>query len=277
MQESKLFSSVSEKEISRALIREYHQHLDDAIESDVAIVGAGPAGLVSGRKLAKAGFKVTIIERNNYLGGGMWIGGYLMNKVTLRDPANKILDELNIPYKEYQKGLYIADSPYFASGLIRGACEAGVKFLNTTIVEDVFIKNKKIAGLVINSTPVTMLPKLITCLDPIIMEAKMVIDATGHDAVICRLLEKRNLLQNKGMGPLWIEGSEQSIVERTKEIFPNLVIAGMSVSEHTGVPRMGPTFGGMLLSGEKAGDLVIEMLQNKQNTERKSNFIEENI
>lgn len=260
-----MFSPIQEKDISRALIREYHQHLDDAIESDVAIVGAGPAGLISGRKIAKAGFKVTIIERNNYLGGGMWIGGYLMNKVTFRDPSNKLLDELHIPYKEYKKGLYIADSPYFASGLIRGACEAGVKFLNTTIVEDIFIKNKKLTGLVINSTPVTMLPKLITCLDPIILESKIVIDASGHDAIICRLLEKRNLLQNKGMGPLWVEGSEQTILERTKEIFPNLIIAGMSVSEHTGTPRMGPTFGGMLLSGEKAGTLVIDMLKNLPN------------
>jgi hypothetical protein len=30
----------------------------------------------------------------------MWIGGYLMNKVTFRAPANRIVDELNIPYKE---------------------------------------------------------------------------------------------------------------------------------------------------------------------------------
>lgn len=253
--------TIQEKDVSRALIRAYHKHLDEAVESDVIIAGAGPAGLVSGRKLAKAGYKVVIVERNNYLGGGMWIGGYLMNKVTLRAPANRILDALNIPYEECQKGLYVADSPFFASGLIRGACEAGVKFLNTTFVEDVVIKDRKMTGVVINSTPITMMPKLITCLDPIIIESKLVIDATGHDAVICKLLEKRNLLANKGMGPLWIEGSEQSIVERTREIFPNLIIAGMSVSEHTGVPRMGPTFGGMLLSGDVAADCAISLLE----------------
>ncbi len=261
-----MFSKIDEKTISRAIIHEYFQHLDDAVESDVLIAGAGPAGLVSGRILANAGYRVTIIERNNYLGGGMWIGGYLMNKVTFRAPANRILDELNIPYKTVQPGLYVADSPYFASGLIRGACEAGVKFLNMTIVEDVMIKNKQLTGLVINWTPVTTLPKLITCLDPIIIEGKITIDATGHDAKICRLLEKRNLLKTLGMGPLWIEGSEQAIVERTKQVFPNLVIAGMAVSEKEGVPRMGPTFGGMLLSGEKAGHEVLKLLKQLEDT-----------
>ena len=269
-----MFHSISEKDVTRALIREYHQHLDDAVESDVVIAGAGPAGLVSGRKLAQAGYNVTIIERNNYLGGGMWIGGYLMNKVTFRAPANRILDELDIPYKEYQPGLFVADSPYFASGLIRGACEAGVKFLNTTFVEDIVIKNKAITGVVINSTPITMLPKLITCLDPIIIESKIVIDATGHDACICRLLEKRNLLSNSGMGALWIEGSEEAIVNRTQEIFPNLYIAGMSVSEQTGVPRMGPTFGGMLLSGERVAELVSQRLSKSTDTTGKTQQLE---
>lgn len=256
-----MFAAIDEKTISRSIVNEYHEQLHKAIDSDVIIAGAGPAGLVSGRMLALQGYNVTLIERNNYLGGGMWIGGYLMNKITLRSPANTVLDELNIPYRTPQPGLHVADASFFASGLIRGACEAGVAFLNMTIIEDVVVKDKKLTGLVINSTPVTMLPKFITCLDPIIIEGKIIIDATGHDAVICRLLGKRKLLQPQGMGPLWIESSEQSIVAHTKEIFPNLVVAGMAVSENFGLPRMGPTFGGMLLSGVEAGKAVLSLLK----------------
>ncbi len=255
-----MFAKIAEKNISRAIITEYHKHLYEAIESDIVIAGAGPAGLVAGRLLAKKNYKVTIVERNNFLGGGMWIGGYLMNKITLRSPAEKFLQELDIPYKEIEPGLFVADSPDFASGLIKGACDAGVKFLNMTIIEDVMIKNKELTGLVINWTAVTTLPKLITCLDPIIIESKLAIDATGHSAAICRLLNKRNLLDTQGMGPLWIENSEKSIVAHTKEIFPNLIVAGMAVSEKFGLPRMGPTFGGMLLSGEQAATVAIEIL-----------------
>lgn len=43
-----MFSAMSEKNITRAIINEYHQHLYDAIDSDVIIAGAGPSGLVAG-------------------------------------------------------------------------------------------------------------------------------------------------------------------------------------------------------------------------------------
>lgn len=256
-----MFSPVEEKNISRALIGEYYDQFIEATDSDVLIIGSGPSGLVAGRLLAQAGYRVVIIERNNYLGGGMWIGGFLMNKATMRSPADKMLKELNIPHKEMTEGLFVCDTAFFASRLIHSACEAGVKILSMTIVEDVIVKHKKVCGLVINSTPVTMLPKMITCLDPILLESRLVIDASGHDSVAVRLLSKRGLLTIKGMGALDVEVSEDSLVEKTGNLFPGLYIAGMSVSETYGLPRMGPTFGAMLLSGEKAANLAIQELQ----------------
>ncbi len=256
-----MFSPIEEKNISKALISEYYDQFIEATDSDVLIIGSGPSGLVAGRLLSQAGYRVVIIERNNYLGGGMWIGGFLMNKATMRSPSDKMLKELNIPHKEISNGLYVCDTAFFASRLIHSACEAGVKILSMTIVEDVIVKNKKVCGLVINSTPVTMLPKMITCLDPILLESKIVIDASGHDSVAVRLLSKRGLLTIKGMGALDVEVSEDLLVEKTGNLFPGLFIAGMSVSETYGLPRMGPTFGAMLLSGEKAARLVTKELQ----------------
>lgn len=256
-----MFYPVDEKDITRAIIAEYYQQLDKAADCDVLIIGSGPAGLVAGRILSEQGHQVVIIERNNYLGGGMWIGGFLMNKASMRAPANKMLEALEIPHKQVKEGLFVADTAAFASRLIHSACAAGVTFLSMTIVEDIILKKSKIEGLVINSTPVTMLPKMITCLDPILLQSKLVIDASGHDAIAVKLLAKRGLTSIKGMGALAVEASEDSIVEHTSCVYPGLYVAGMSVSEKFGLPRMGPTFGAMLLSGEKVAHLVDEELK----------------
>ncbi|HON77179.1 MAG TPA: ribose 1,5-bisphosphate isomerase, partial [Spirochaetota bacterium] len=46
-------------------------------------------------------------------------------------------------------------------------------------------------------------------------------------------------------------------IENTREICPNVYVAGMSANAAFGGPRMGPIFGGMLLSGKKAAELII--------------------
>ena len=253
---NKIFADVKEVEITKAIANEFHSVLIDRVESDVIIIGAGPAGLTAGRELSTMGFKVLIIEQNNYLGGGYWLGGYMMNPVTVREPAQKIWDELGIPYKKVSEGLYLTPGPHAVSKLIAGACDSGVKFLNLTKFDDLVLKKGRVSGVVVNWMPVSALPRNITCVDPIAFESKMVIDASGHDSVAVKRLVDRNLVEWKGMNPMWVENGEEHVVEKTGEIFPGLVIAGMSVTETHGLARMGPTFGSMLFSGKKAAEVT---------------------
>jgi len=257
-----MFQPVDEKDVTRAIVGAFLRQFEEYAESDVIIVGGGPSGLIAGRDLAAAGKKVLIVERNNYIGGGFWIGGYLMNKVTLRAPADELLRELGIPYEEAKPGLLVADGPHACSKLIAAACDAGVKFANMTIFDDVVLREgNRVAGAVVNWTPVTALPREITCVDPIALESRIVIDATGHDACVVKKMEERGLIKTVGFGGMWVERSEDLLVEHTGKVLPGLIVCGMAVSTVYGLPRMGPTFGGMLLSGQRAAKAAIEELE----------------
>ena len=256
------FKPVGEKEISSAIVAEFAAQFQEYVESDCIIVGGGPSGLMAGRNLARKGKKVLIIERNNYIGGGFWIGGYLMNKVTIRRPGERILDELGIPYKAVSENLLVADGPHACSKLIASTCDAGAKFANLSIFEDVVLReDNRVAGVVINWTPVSAMPREITCVDPIGLETQIVIDATGHDARVVKKLEERGLIKTKGFGAMWVERSEDLVVEHTGVVHPGLIVTGMAVSTTYGLPRMGPTFGAMLLSGEVAAEIALKNIK----------------
>src|SRR3989304_7078575 len=255
-----MFAKVSEAQISKAIVSEFTRWFEDYIESDIIVVGAGPSGLTAARDLGSRGFKTLVIESNNYAGGGFWIGGYLMNSLTFRAPAQKILDELNIPYREFEEGLFTADGPNACAKLISAACDAGVRILNMTKFDDVVLRNGKVEGAVVNWTPVSALPRAITCVDPIALESKLVIDATGHDAWVCRSLDKRGILKIATYGPMDVNVSEDAVIEKTGQVYPGLLVCGMAVSTVFGIPRMGPTFSAMLYSGRKIADIATQIL-----------------
>jgi thiazole biosynthesis enzyme len=263
-----IFAPSNEVDVTRTIVGEFAEQFQDYISSDAIIVGAGPAGLMCGMRLAADGHKVMIIERNNYLGGGFWLGGYFMNKLTVREPANRVFDEIGVPYKQAKPGLHVTDGPHACSRLIAAACDAGVKFANLTMVDDVVIREgNRVSGVVINWSPVKGLPRQITCVDPVAIESKVVIDATGHDAVVAKILADHGMMEIGHTGPMWVERSEDVIVERTAEVHPGLVVIGMAVSTVYNLPRMGPTFGAMLLSGERGAELAAERINTMRTTE----------
>jgi thiamine thiazole synthase len=249
-------TQLSEVEISKTIICKYHEKLLDCLTSDVAIVGAGPSGLVAAYFLAKAGFKVTILEKRLSPGGGIWGGGMGMNVAVVQEEAVSLLSEMGIRTTPAQDSLYAVDAIELAAGLCWNAVQAGATLLNLTTVEDLCVREKRVSGVVINRTMIAnALP-----VDPIVLSARAVLDGTGHEAVLVQTLRKRHLLSNTlaefGEGPMDATHGEQFVVEHAGEIFPGLWITGMSVSATLGGPRMGPIFGGMLLSGKRVAQLI---------------------
>ena len=62
---------------------------------------------------------------------------------------------------------------------------------------------------------------------------------------------------------MWVDSGEASTVENTREYFPGLFACGMSATNVAGGYRMGPIFGGMMLSGHKVAGLIIERCRKK--------------
>lgn len=256
-------TDISETQVTKAIVNEF---LDDfthnILESDVVVVGSGPCGVAAAKYASELGHRTVMIERNLYAGGGMWQGGYLMPKNTVGEPANKILEECGVELKQVEKGLYVCDSFEMVSKMLASACKAGVKLLNSTNVDDLILKEDHVEGVVIQWFPAKQMPPFMTCMDPIAIRSKVVIDATGHDSILVkRLSEQRaGIPVPKGCGSLWVDEAEKQTVELTHEIYPGLIVAGMAATSTYGAPRMGPIFGGMLLAGKKAAELAHEKI-----------------
>lgn len=252
---------LDEIKISKAIIETYNDKLINALDVDVAIVGAGPAGMVCGYYLAGAGKKVVIFERKLSVGGGMWGGGIMFNEIVVQEKAKPILDEMGVKTRLYEKNYYMADSIEAVSTICSKSVKAGVRIFNLLSAEDVMIRKNRISGLVLNWTAVEMAKLHV---DPITMASRFVVDATGHAAEVVRLVEKKSEIALKtktrkvmGEMSMWADIAEDTIVKNSKEVAPGLYVCGMCANAVFGGPRMGPIFGGMLLSGKKvAGDLI---------------------
>ncbi len=255
-----------ETQVSKGIISTYFDKLERNLNLDVAIVGGGPSGIVAAYYLAKAGLRVAQFDRKLSPGGGMWGGAMMFNQVVIQEEAMDIIREFDINYKPFEDDLYTVDSVESTSALLYRAVHAGATVFNCYSVEDVIYKSDRVGGIVVNWTPVLREGMHV---DPLNIMARCVIDGTGHDSEVCKTVARKNGARlNTPTGGVVGERSmdvtegERQVVEGTKEIYPGLWVCGMASSAVGGTPRMGPIFGGMLLSGKKVADLIIAELKH---------------
>jgi len=119
---------------------------------DIAIIGAGPAGLEAGYQLSKKGFKVVIIDRKKEIGKPVQCAGlvgqkvmelvgrgdYIISKITYAEVFSKSSSAL-VKGKEHA---YSIDRASFDKYMANRALNAGSDLLLNSTAKDV--KNKKV-------------------------------------------------------------------------------------------------------------------------------------
>ncbi|MCK4836880.1 MAG: thiazole biosynthesis protein [Candidatus Aminicenantes bacterium] len=268
--------NIDDIKITRAIIEQYFQKFLQVLELEVALVGAGPSNLICGTILGEFGVKSAIFESKLSPGGGMWGGGMMFNEIVVQEQALPLLDKIGIGYKKHDEGYFVADSIESTSTLVSKCVKSGTKIFNLVKVVDVIFaekggsgdknrSSKKVNGLVLNWSPVE---ELSLHVDPLSIRSTFVVDGTGHSAEVCSIITRKmgeklatRTGQVIGEMSMCAEKGEELTVENSVEIFPGLYVTGMAANASKGSPRMGPIFGGMLLSGEKVAKELISRLK----------------
>ncbi|XP_057950647.1 thiamine thiazole synthase 1, chloroplastic [Malania oleifera] len=261
------FEPIRESIVSREMTRRYMTDMITYADTDVVVVGAGSAGLSCAYELSKnPAVSVAIVEQSVSPGGGAWLGGQLFSAMVVRKPAHRFLDELGVEYDEQDSYVVIKHAALFTSTIMsRLLARPNVKLFNAVAAEDLIVKEGRVGGVVTNWALVSMNHDTQSCMDPNVMEAKVVVSSCGHDgpfgATGVKRLKTIGMIDSvPGMKALDMNSAEDAIVRLTREVVPGMIVTGMEVAEIDGAPRMGPTFGAMMISGQKAAHLALKSL-----------------
>ena len=153
------------------------------VETDVLVIGGGPAGCCAAIAAARAGVKTTIVERYNHF-GGLATGGLVLailghwsnNVQVVQGIGEEMMQRLEkMPYGivgRIQGRNPTVDSEAYKYLLVEMLSEAGVDIYLHSWVSDAIVDGSTVKGAVIQSK-----------VGPLALLAKQVIDTTGDGDV----------------------------------------------------------------------------------------------
>ena len=268
---SQQLRGIDSKTITQNILKAGLKKLLEISETDVVIVGAGPSGLSCAYYLAREGVKVLVVERRLSFGGGIGGGGMLIPAIVVEPALKELLErDFRIRYTDLGEVL-VVDPAELIAKLACAAIDAGAKILLGVSVEDIVTdrERRRILGVVINWTAVHMAGLWV---DPLFIRSRVVVDATGHEAAVVNIASRKMRLKIEipGEGPAVPEVAEELVVKYSGRVAPGLYTTGMAAAAVHGLPRMGPIFGGMLLSGKKTAEEILRELKSETAAQAKS-------
>ena len=202
----------------------------------------------------------------------MWAGAMFFNEIVVQEMGREILEEFGVNYREFKPGYYVADAVESVTTIASKAVKAGATVFNGVTAEDVVLKRVngeyRVCGLVINWSSADMTNLMV---DPLVITSSYVVDATGHDATVVSTLQRKAGIRLDtetgcvvGEKPLWASVGEEDTVKNSREVFPGIFVSGMAANAVCGSHRMGPVFGGMLMSGKKVASEISKRLKRNE-------------
>lgn len=158
----------------------YKNEIDIIADVDVAVAGAGPAGICAAVAAARQGAKVLLVERYGAVGGNLTLGNVspILGKVSKGTMYDEIIELLSACHKdelkvETRNGKEIHIDAEEAKGiLINFLNDNNVNVMLQTTICDVIKENNALQGLIVT-----------TSFGIKAIKAKRIIDATGDGTV----------------------------------------------------------------------------------------------
>ncbi len=206
-------------------IKEPSQEIPIIAETDVLVIGAGPAGVAAALAASRTGASTYLVERYNHL-GGLWTGGLVLPLLSTHalDKTNHfrqviygIGDEIAQNLRE--QGMAISEvnpvidpeaGKYVMEHMIR---ESGVNMLYHCWASNVVVEDDMIRAVILESKS-----------GRVALASKVVIDCTG-DGDILKLAGENFDIMNYHIGLVHRLGNIDRI-DRTREGFRELNVGG---------------------------------------------------